>query len=82
MSDVDQGRPPQPPRLPVSAAPGIPAAGIPESPEAMPDTIDYDPVDNRLLVGQGIRRKEPYLAPKRASRTERSDASRTFVIQR
>ena len=57
MSDVDQGRPPQPPRLPVSAAPRIPAAGIPESPEAMPDTIDYDPVDKRLLVGQGYVEK-------------------------
>ena len=61
MSDADQGRPPQPPRLPASRAPRIPAAGaIPESKEAMPDTIDYDPVHKRLLVGLGyVENVEP-----------------------
>lgn len=61
MSDADQGRPRQPPRLPASHAPRIPAAGaIPESKEAMPDTIDYDAVNKRLLVGQGyVENVEP-----------------------
>ena len=41
MTDSEQGRPAQPPRLPAARAPRIPIAGaIPESKEAMPDTID------------------------------------------
>ena len=61
MTDPDHGRPPQPPRLPAPRAPRIPAAGaIPESKEAMPDTIEYDPVNKRLLVGQGyVENVEP-----------------------
>lgn len=61
MSNPEEGRPAQPPRLPSSRAPRIPAAGaIPESPEAMPETIDYDSSQKRLLVGHGyVENVEP-----------------------
>jgi hypothetical protein len=41
--------------------PRIPAAGaIPEEPEAMPDSINYDASKKRLLVGQGyVENVEP-----------------------
>jgi hypothetical protein len=48
MADADAGRPPDPPRLPVGRRPRIPAEG------AFPhdaDTLDYDPVKQRLLIG-------------------------------
>jgi hypothetical protein len=54
MIDAHNGRPAQPPRLPTARAPRIPAAGaIPESKEAMPDTIAHDGPNKRLLLGQG-----------------------------
>ena len=54
MTDPQKGRPPQPPRLQPARRPRIPASGaIPEEPEAMPDSIDYDASKKRLLVGQG-----------------------------
>ena len=54
FTDAGQGRPAQPPRLPKDQAPRIPSGGlIPQSPEAMPDTIDYDEAKGRLLIGQG-----------------------------
>jgi hypothetical protein len=61
MADVKVDRPQQPPRLPVGRTPRIPAAGaISQSPAAMADTIDYDPISKRLLVGQGyIENVEP-----------------------
>jgi type ISP restriction-modification system protein/N-6 DNA methylase len=54
FADPGHGRPAQPPRMPVGAAPRIPEAGaIPEDPTAMPDDIDYDSTQRRLLVGSG-----------------------------
>lgn len=55
MADPDKGRPAQPPRLPAERRPRIPAEGaIPQTPEAMPDTIGYDLATKRLLVGSGF----------------------------
>ena len=52
--DSASGRPQAPPRLPADEAPVIPAGGaIPMDPQEMPDTIDYDPAQRRLLVGRG-----------------------------
>ena len=49
-----QGRPKAPPRLPKDRAPRIPAKGaIPDTPDAMPETIDYDAAQQRLLIGSG-----------------------------
>jgi hypothetical protein len=61
MTDAEKGRPPGPPRLPAERAPDIPEAGaIPDEPEAMPDTIEYDADKHRLLVGQGyVENVEP-----------------------
>ncbi len=54
FSDPRRGRPAQPPRLPQRDAPRIPTSGaIPQVSEAMPDTMDYDEAEGRLLVGQG-----------------------------
>jgi len=54
MTDSENGRPAQPPRLPTGRLPLIPAAGaIPQDKAAMPDSIDYDSVRKRLLIGQG-----------------------------
>jgi hypothetical protein len=47
-------RPPGPPRLPKEHAPRIPKGGaIPNDPDAMPDEIDYDESQHRLIVGSG-----------------------------
>ena len=55
MVDPDQGRPAQPPRLPLDRRPGIPKAGaISQAPDGMPDTLSYDAGKHRLLVGQGF----------------------------
>ena len=49
-----EGRPKGPPRLPKDQSPRIPAKGaIPDAPDAMPETIDYDPAGQRLLIGSG-----------------------------
>ena len=54
FADPARGRPAQAPRLPASEAPRIPAAGaIPQDPASMPDAIDYDAANRRLLVGSG-----------------------------
>jgi hypothetical protein len=61
MTDPDSARPAQPPRLPPSRRPRIPAAGaIPQESTAMPDSIGYDAGKKRLLVGQGyVENVEP-----------------------
>jgi hypothetical protein len=54
FADPARDRPSAPPRLPKDRAPRIPTDGvIPQSPDAMPDTIDYDETRGRLLIGQG-----------------------------
>ena len=54
FADPDHGRPAQPPRLPAGKRPHIPKDGaIPQTPDAMPDTIDYDAAKQRLLIGSG-----------------------------
>ena len=54
MTDAAHGRPEGPPRLPVERRPYLPAAGaIPQDPESMPETIDYDSARQRLLIGNG-----------------------------
>ncbi len=53
--DAKAGRPPGSPRLPKQQAPRIPKNGaIPDTPDLMPETIDYDPAQQRLLVGTGF----------------------------
>lgn len=53
--DAASGRPKGPPRLPPTDAPRIPADGaIPGAPEPLPDVIDYQPGNRRLIVGQGF----------------------------
>lgn len=60
FTDPGSGRPAGPPRLPPSKAPRIPKAGeIPEHPTDMPDTIDYDSANNRLVVGRGYVERVP-----------------------
>jgi hypothetical protein len=52
--DSMRARPAQPPRLPRDEAPRIPSAGtIPHDPAHMPDLIEYDAGQRRLLVGSG-----------------------------
>lgn len=54
FSDPDSGRPKGAPRLPKDEAPRIPADGaIPGAPEPLPDGIDYQPENRRLIVGKG-----------------------------
>ena len=61
FSSTKDGRPKGPPRLPKDRAPRIPAKGaIPDSPDAMPETISYDLAQQRLLIGDGyIERVSP-----------------------
>lgn len=61
MMDPQDGRPPEPPRLPSNKRPSIPTGGaIPTDPESMPDSIDYDAGKKRLLVGHGyVENVEP-----------------------
>ena len=55
-----EGRPKSPPRLPKGKAPRIPAAGaIPDTPDAMPETMEYDPARQRLLIGDGYVEQVP-----------------------
>lgn len=54
FADAATNRPKQAPRLPKESAPTIPAGGmIPSAPEPLPDTMDYDPATQRLMVGKG-----------------------------
>jgi len=54
MANANEGRPAGPPRLPGAKAPYIPGSGaIPDDPNAMPDTVGYDPSTRRLLIGSG-----------------------------
>jgi hypothetical protein len=54
FADPGRGRPAGPPRMAPSDVPRIPTSGaIPKDPAAMPDTIDYDAANHRLLVGRG-----------------------------
>lgn len=49
-----EGRPPGEPRLPEDRRPFVPNDGaIPSTPEGFPDTLDYEPENRRLKVGQG-----------------------------
>ncbi len=49
-----EGRPAGPPRLTSDKAPRVPPTGtIPSNPDAMPDTIDHDASERRLLIGSG-----------------------------
>lgn len=49
------GRPAGAPRLPKDRAPTIPKDGaIPSTPDAFPDTIDYDAAKQRLKIGTGF----------------------------
>ncbi|HMO64648.1 MAG TPA: N-6 DNA methylase, partial [Verrucomicrobiota bacterium] len=60
LADAAKGRPAGPPRLPAAQRPRIPAAGaIPQEPDAMPDTMDYDANKKRLLIGQGYVENVP-----------------------
>lgn len=52
---TDAKRPAGPPRLPKERAPRIPKDGaIPADADAMPNDIDYDATNRRLLVGTGF----------------------------
>lgn len=54
FADTTRQRPPGPPRLPDGRRPQVPAGGaIPTTPDGMPDAMGYDPVLQRLHVGQG-----------------------------
>ena len=54
FADPRHGRPAGPPRLPPNTAPRIPVAGaISQEPSVMPDTINYDEHNHRLLIGSG-----------------------------
>lgn len=60
MADPAEGRPFGPPRLLAERRPRIPAEGaIPQDPDSMPDTIDYDASRKRLLVGKGYVENVP-----------------------
>lgn len=55
LADPASGRPKGPPRLPPADAPRIPADGaIPGAPEPLPDVIDYQPENLRLIIGKGF----------------------------
>lgn len=52
--DLAASRPKGPPRLPKGEAPFIPAGGaIPGAPEPLPETMDYDAAERRLIIGKG-----------------------------
>jgi hypothetical protein len=54
FADPAANRPKQAPRLPKESAPTIPVGGtIASAPEALPDTMDYDPATRRLKIGNG-----------------------------
>ena len=52
---MTEGRAPGEPRLPAARRPVVPAGGgIPATPDGFPDTLNYDPVKQRLEVGSGF----------------------------
>ena len=51
--DANAGRPFGPPRMPSERRPWVRPPGIPDSPEGMPDRIDYDASSQTLLIGAG-----------------------------
>lgn len=54
MANAGENRPPGPPRLPEGRRPIIPAEGtIPQDSANMPDSIGYDGLSRRLLIGSG-----------------------------
>jgi hypothetical protein len=54
FADAKQGRPAAPPRLSADATPRIPKNGaIPQDAAAMPDNIEYDEANQRLMIGSG-----------------------------
>lgn len=63
FADPAKGRPAGPPRLGPDQAPRIPVGGaISQDPRDMPDTLDYDASQRRLLVGQGyVERVSPQM---------------------
>jgi hypothetical protein len=55
FADPAENRPKGSPRLPKDKAPFIPVEGaIPSAPEPLPDTMDYDAENRRLLIGKGF----------------------------
>ncbi|HTU25659.1 MAG TPA: type ISP restriction/modification enzyme, partial [Pirellulales bacterium] len=53
-ADPKAGRPKGPPRLANGPGPRIPKAGaIPDDPDCMPDEIEYNKIEQRLLIGKG-----------------------------
>lgn len=55
FADPAKGRPAGPPRLPSGTGPLIPKDGaIPNDPQRMPDRLDYDAVNRRLIIGEGF----------------------------
>lgn len=56
----NEGKPGGEPRLPNDRKPTIPHGGaIPNTPDAFPDSIDYDPASQRLKIGTGFIDKVP-----------------------
>jgi len=59
-ADTAAGRPKGPPRLAAEEAPRMPTEGaIPGAPEPLPDMMDYQPENRRLIVGQGYIENVP-----------------------
>jgi hypothetical protein len=55
FADSAQGRPAGQPRLPDAEKPKVLAGHpVPDTPQAFPDTIDYDPAKRELKIGSGI----------------------------
>jgi hypothetical protein len=60
FGDATRNRAPGPPRLSPGVAPRIPAEGaISQSPESMPDILEYDATLERLLIGSGYVDRVP-----------------------
>jgi Type ISP C-terminal specificity domain/N-6 DNA Methylase len=60
FADRSAGRPPGAPRLPKGSEPRIPGGGsIPGDAERMPDTITYDTLLNRIVIGTGYIENVP-----------------------
>lgn len=59
-ADSKANRPPGPPRLPKAQSPQVPPEGaIPDDADSMPDEIQYDERQRRLLVGRGFVENVP-----------------------